>query len=217
MGFADKDNLHIPYPSWAKDRDVNGGDLDFENWKELQRWADRLEPGGGGDKILLPIPGGIAPDESLNAAASVQRVTSSGSPPSDAPRVVYHQLRFDPGTDEHWLWPILLPGQYASGGTLRLFWGATVATGNVVWKAGIATGPSATDFDAIAFAATDTAAATAAPGTVGYNVETTIALTMTGAGPNQEAVLFVGRDANSASDTCTGDACLRRAIFEFTT
>ena len=42
MSYADKDSLHIPYPSWAKDRDTDGGDLDFENWKELQRWADRL-------------------------------------------------------------------------------------------------------------------------------------------------------------------------------
>lgn len=45
MGFADKFSLKIPYLSWAKDSNIKGGDLDFENWKELQRWADRLEMG----------------------------------------------------------------------------------------------------------------------------------------------------------------------------
>lgn len=45
MGFADKYShqygLHIPFPSWAKEGEVQD-DRDFENWKELQRWADRL-------------------------------------------------------------------------------------------------------------------------------------------------------------------------------
>lgn len=41
MPFAKKDSLNIPYPAWAKDGEVRD-DRDFENWKELMRWADRL-------------------------------------------------------------------------------------------------------------------------------------------------------------------------------
>lgn len=41
MGFADKCSLNIPFPSWARDT-ANNPSSDFENWKELQRWADRL-------------------------------------------------------------------------------------------------------------------------------------------------------------------------------
>lgn len=52
MSFADKDSLHIPYPSWAKDGDVDD-DRDFENWKELQRWADRLPSGGAGGAMVI--------------------------------------------------------------------------------------------------------------------------------------------------------------------
>lgn len=40
MGFASRCHLKIPFPSWAKDAKVEGGDRDFENWKEMQRWAD---------------------------------------------------------------------------------------------------------------------------------------------------------------------------------
>lgn len=40
MGFADKYSLRIPYPAWSPDVVDDG--RDFENWKELQRWADRL-------------------------------------------------------------------------------------------------------------------------------------------------------------------------------
>ena len=34
-----KYSLNIPYPAWARDN-LNSPELDFENWKELQRWAD---------------------------------------------------------------------------------------------------------------------------------------------------------------------------------
>lgn len=39
MAFATRCHLKIPYPSWAKDGELDDG-RDFENWKELQRWAD---------------------------------------------------------------------------------------------------------------------------------------------------------------------------------
>lgn len=57
MGLATRDHLHIPYPSWAKDGQVEDGDLDFENWKELQRWADRFMRG---DVLIFHWPGAVA-------------------------------------------------------------------------------------------------------------------------------------------------------------
>lgn len=41
MGFSDKYSLRIPFPNWARD-DPDSPELDAENWKELQRWADRF-------------------------------------------------------------------------------------------------------------------------------------------------------------------------------
>lgn len=41
MGFSDKYSLNIPFPNWARD-DPDQPELDAENWKELQRWADRF-------------------------------------------------------------------------------------------------------------------------------------------------------------------------------
>ena len=39
MGFADRCHLKIPFPSWARDN-KDKPEQDFENWKEVQRWAD---------------------------------------------------------------------------------------------------------------------------------------------------------------------------------
>ena len=41
MPEADRNSLHIPFPSWARD-DSDRPELDYENWKELSRWASRL-------------------------------------------------------------------------------------------------------------------------------------------------------------------------------
>lgn len=57
MPAASKDNLKVPYPNWAKDGGVDGGDRDFENWKELQRWADRFLRG---EALIFHWPTAIA-------------------------------------------------------------------------------------------------------------------------------------------------------------
>lgn len=41
MPAADKCSLHLPFILWSRDSE-EGPVRDFENWKELQRWADRL-------------------------------------------------------------------------------------------------------------------------------------------------------------------------------
>lgn len=66
MPEADRCSLNIPFPSWARD-DSNRPESDFENWKELSRWADHLLreclPTGGG-KLPFYVAASDASDES---------------------------------------------------------------------------------------------------------------------------------------------------------
>lgn len=171
-------------------------------------------------RLLLPIPGGVAPDGSGsgNAPATPEKIVSSGTQTSNTPKLSYVHLLFDQSTDEHWMWVFALPGDYASGGTLRLAWGAKVTSGDVVWKGGInSTDLSSEDMDAAVFNAADAASASTVPGTVGHVKETTIALTATGLGATEPVVVFVGRDADAGGDTAAGDACLVGVTLEYTT
>ena len=168
--------------------------------------------------IPLPIPGGLAPDSSGsgNVPATPTMVVSSGTQTTNTPKVSYVTLLFDQSTDEHWMWQFHMPGDYVSGGTIHLVWGAAVTTGDVVWKAGIEIATaSSTDLDAAIFNAADAAAASTVPGTVGQVKETTIALTMTGAGADLACVVFVGRDADAGGDTAAGDAALFAAALSY--
>lgn len=173
-------------------------------------------------RLVLPINGGVAPDGSGsgNNPATPEKKVSSGSQTSNTPKVTYVQLLFDASTDEHWMWQFPLPGDYASGGTIRLTFGSKGTTNNVVWKAGIvAAEPGSTDMTAAVFVAADVSAATAVPGTVGQVTETTITLTTTGldtSGGSDMVVLFVGRDADNGSDNSASDAVLVGVVFEYT-
>lgn len=171
-------------------------------------------------RVLLPIPGGVAPDGSGsgNNPATPEKVVSSGSQTSNSPKATYVRLLFDPTTDEHWLWDFELPGDYASGGTLRLkFSNKGTSTNGVTWKAGTAIAVvGTTDKDAIVFDTVVTANATPSA-TTGITTEVTLTLTMTNAAANRPMVLFVGRDPDNASDTNASDMALEEATFEYTT
>ena len=170
-------------------------------------------------RIILPIPGGVAPDGTGtgNNPATPEKVVSSGTQTTNTPKASYVQLLFDPTTDEHWLWPFELPGDYVSGGTLRLkFTNKGTAANNVVWKAAVAVAiTGTTDLDAIVFGAAATANATPST-TTGIVTEVTIALTMTNAAANRQMILMVGRDPDNASDTNASDMALVGATFEYT-
>lgn len=169
-------------------------------------------------RLILPVPAPFVPDGSGsgNAPAGWEKIVSPTAQTTNTPKLTYYHNLFDPATDEHVMWTFQLPGDYASGGTVRLLWGSKVTTGDVLWKAGIEIAdPSSTDIDAATYNAADTAAASTVPGTVGQYKETTIALTMTGATAGDWVGLFVGRDADAAGDTAAGDACLVAASFEY--
>jgi hypothetical protein len=171
-------------------------------------------------RLVLPIPGGVAPDASGsgNASARPEKVVSSGTQTTNTPKASYVHLLYDPSTDQHWMWHFILPGDYSSGGTLRLKWGQKgTSAGNVVWKGGqVSATDSSTDMDAAVFTAADVSSADAAPTTTEQVTTSTIALTATGMSASREIVVFIGRDADNGSDTCAADATLVGVTLEYT-
>ena len=170
-------------------------------------------------RIVLPIPGGFAPDGSGsgNNPATPEPMISGGSQTSNSPKASNIWLLFDPSTDEHWLWTFELPGDYASGGTVAVIWSTKgTSTNSVYWKAAAAIGVvGTTDWDQIVFDTVVTGNG-AASSTQGVTTRTTMALTMTNAAANRPMILMIGRDADNGSDNNANDACLISATFEYT-
>lgn len=170
--------------------------------------------------VLLPAWGGVAPDGSGtgNNPAIPEKVVSSGTQATNSPKATYVHLLFDPTTDEHWLWPFLLPGNYASGGTVRIEFTTKGTSTNVVrWKAAAAIGVTGTtDLDAIVF---DTVVGVdgTPSATQGVSTQVSVALTMTNAAAGRPIIVMIGRDPDHANDTNANDACLVAATFEYTT
>lgn len=154
---------------------------------------------------LSLFPGGVGSDGTgtINNAAALSYEVSVAGQTSNTPKATALKLLFDGTTDEHWMFSLLIPGDYSSGGTIRGEGKATSATtGNVIMKAGQVTSVDASsDDDALAFAAGDLSAAIAAPGVQGQTVPFTITLTTTNMAANRQCRIFVGRDADNASDT----------------
>jgi hypothetical protein len=167
------------------------------------------------------FPGGCAPDGSgtINNAAALSYEVSTGTQTANTPKATQLKLLFDAATDEHWMFAFQIPGDYASGGTLRGTFKMTSATASdVIWKGGQASSVnSSTAQGAIVFAAGDLATAVTVPGTAGHTIGFTITLTTTNMAVNRHMELFIGRDADNAGDTATGDAELLSLNFEYTT
>jgi len=170
--------------------------------------------------VTLPIPGGIAPDGSgtVNIAATPEVMISSGTQTTNSPKVTRIWLLMDPTTDEAWMWSFTLPGDYASGGTIRATFSTKGTSANGITLKGAAaiqvTGT--TDSDAAVFDTVVTANGTPST-TQGIQTQITLALTMTNAAANRPCVLMLGRDPDNASDTNANDLCLQEATFEYTT
>lgn len=165
-------------------------------------------------RILLPCPGGISPGGGV--AAGWQKVRSSGTV-TNGPAASTARCFFDQSTDWHWLWSIVLPGDYVSGGTLRIKWGADVTSGNAILKAALgAVVDSSTDTDTFSLNTVSTSSAIAVPGTSGHVKETTLAPSATSLAANQLTVVMLGRDADNGSDTAAGNVWIAGALFEYT-
>lgn len=169
-------------------------------------------------RYMALFPGGHATDGSGtgNDAAALSQEVSTGTQTTNTPKVTRFKLLFDPTTDEHWQFQFKMPGDYSSGGTLRGQIGVNaVSPGNVIMKAGISESSGNRTDDL--FLAADVSGAIAMPGTANQGTEFTIALTMTSIVANDEVVLFIGRDADNASDTVNSDDVdLTSLTFEYT-
>jgi len=156
-----------------------------------------------------------------NAFPGIEQILSSAAAPTNGCKVHFLQLVFDAATDEHVIFSFPLPGDYASGGTLRVKWKRKSGTGaaNAVWKAAVAAltagGTEVPDSKAFSTVATTT---TAAGTTANAVQETTITLTMDSAAAGDMLYLMLGRDGDNAADTLDAiDACVVGVTFEYTT
>lgn len=173
--------------------------------------------------VTLPIPGGQAPDQSGsgNNAMAPSKKVNSGTQTTNAPKSTYVILLADSSTDEHWMWQFLMPGNYSSGGTLRVVLeSVTTNSGNVILKAAVAQstdGSTDNDTGNTVFDTVVTSSAAANPTTVGQTVSTT--LTLTGSyTANRGTVVMIGRDADNGSDTLnSNDIGVKHVTFEYTT
>lgn len=174
-------------------------------------------------RIILPIPGGIAPDGSGtgNAPMTPKKIVSSGTQTANAAKASHVILLADGTTDEHWMWALILPGDYSSGGTIRAtLESVAVTAGNVILKAAVAQSMDGTtdlDTGASLFDTVVVSAALANPTTIGQTVSGT--LTLTGAyTANRFSMVMVGRDADHASDTLNAvDVGLAGVTLEYVT
>lgn len=167
--------------------------------------------------ILLPPGAATLPDGSAtNAAPGMQRVKSSAT----APAPYFLQLAFDAATEEWASWSFRMPADYSSSPVCKVQYKMASATsGDVIWVAQLAavTDGDATDVDAKAFAAANSATVTV-PGTAGHLDEASITMTNADSvAAGDFVVLRVARDADAAGDTATGDAELVAVALTYTT
>lgn len=139
---------------------------------------------------------------------------SGASAPTNGQILPRKFLPFDASTDEGVFWLFRLPANYASGGTLTFDWSSNATTGNVVWKSAyVLSTPGTTDFDGLALGTVTAGSASATHGTAGVEKTQTIDLGVTGATVGQKLYVYLGRDADNASDTMSGDAELSVGFF----
>ena len=166
-------------------------------------------------RLVLPLSMAIPPDGSgINkpAALDVWRSTAAD------PKPFAMRASYDAATDE-WLWfNFRLPGDYISGGTLRLQWVTNITSGSVMWGARIgAIAASAVDTPFEHATATVATVTTAANSTEARRLnESSITLTMDSAAAGSYIHLGVTRVAGNAADTVTVDAELLSVSLEYT-
>lgn len=174
-------------------------------------------------RLILPFPGGIAPDGTGtgNNQMEPKKIISSGTQTTNAAKASHYVLLADGATDEHWMWTFIMPGDYASGGTLRaVLESMSTTAGSVILKAAVAQSTDGTtdlDTGSTLFDTVVTSSALANPTTVGRTVSGTLALTGSYTA-NRYSILMLGRDADNASDTLNSiDIGIAGATFEYTT
>lgn len=159
-------------------------------------------------------------DPATNAPAAVASEASGAAAPTNGQQLRRRHRAFDSTTDEGIFLIFTLPSNYSSGGTLSFRWTTNATSGNVIWKTGYALSTvGTTDFDGLAIGTVTAAAASAANATAGVETAVSIDLGVTGAVAGNILYVYLGRDADNASDTVNAnDAELAEPILlTFTT
>lgn len=180
---------------------------------ERPKTFKRREAGGSPRALPLPVELATFPDGSGsgNTPATPETVVSSGSQTANTPKATYTQLLFDQSTDEHVMWSFRYPEHFSQGGIkLRFHWTAKATSGAVVWKAAAIVGvEDTTDLDAAVFGSVRSSGQITVPNVQGEFLETEINLDVgLGCSPGDHIVVFLGRDADTGTDTLAADACL---------
>jgi hypothetical protein len=174
--------------------------------------------GGGTGHIqlwpgMLTLPDGTA----ANALVPAQVTQSTGTPPTDAPKLQFTDLLFDFTTDQHAFSCFPMPADYGSGGTLYLNWRRTTGTAaaNVEWKAGVAAvTPGGTENLTTKIVNTVTfSGASAAGTTTNASRQSTITLNMDTAAARDTVCIMFGRNADSATDSMSADPAAVSAVW----
>lgn len=169
--------------------------------------------------IPLPPLAWYPSDGTSGSAAAELAAVVTGD--ATDPQVRWYQWLFDASTQEHIYTQFIMPGNYASGATLVVYYKMASATADKIAWGGLAmarTADDASDMDADEFDAANVANETV-PGTAGYM--STLSITLTNAdslAAGDHVVLCVYRDADDGTnDTATGDAEFVGADFQYTT
>lgn len=168
--------------------------------------------------IELTPESAVLPDASASNAAP-QRQTYKGT--NTAPAVHGQRLLFDASTAEHaWFKIPGWPEDYASGGTIKIKWGANATTGNCVWAArlGAITAGDADTYLEHAPAAASTVTTGANATEARRAVESSITLAnLDSVAVGDLVYVVIYRDAANGSDTLSVDAEFLGAVLTYTT
>lgn len=168
--------------------------------------------------ILLSPGSATLPDDSTgNLAPAILRFQGTEANPKKHFLVISYD---GGGRKELAWWSFRMPTDYSSGGILKIQWMANTTSGNVVWSVqlgAITAGDADTPMEHASAAATGS-------GAVGVNAtearrlgETSITLgNLDSVAANDLVFLTIWRDSADGSDTCTADAELVGASFEYT-
>ena len=167
--------------------------------------------------IPLPPLAWYPTDDSTGSASAQlsKRVTSDATDP----QARWVQWLFDPDTDEHIYTQFIMPGNYASGPVLKVYYKCVSATsGDTVFEGRLlaVTDADAVDVDADEFAATNASDATTVPGTAGYMDVLSITLTNSDSvAAGDHVVLSLNRDISA--DGVAGDIEVVNCELQYTT
>jgi hypothetical protein len=158
----------------------------------------------------------VTPDNSGsgNGFGVAKRRSSTAVQTTDAPKVT--DAVWLVGVGDHVMAEGEIPGDWKSGGQVRVQWSMESATtGNVRPKASIAIGtPLGTDMRAQQYNPVIVAPDSAVPAALGQFTETVLTLDMTNAAPHRPFNLFVGRKGATVSEA-TGDMVIEKLFLEY--